>query len=103
MFDTVTVLTVTSPVKVIVASPETLSPPSIVKVVPLIDAVIGSVISTILGSSISSVINAGTSRKRIYIEGDFVFYDPYAARICASVKLAWYISKFLKLIASLVV
>ena len=72
LFDTV--FTVTSPVKVIVASPETLLPPSIVKVVPLIDTVIGSVISTISGVSISSVSNAGTSRKRIYIEGDFLIY-----------------------------
>ena len=99
----VIVFTVTSPVKVIVDSPETLLPPSIVKVVPLIDAVIGSVISTISGVSISSVINAGISKKRIYIEGDFVFYEPNAARISSFVKLAWYISKFLKLIASSVV
>ena len=99
----VIVFTVTSPVKVIVDSPETLLPPSIVKVVPLIDVDIGSVISTISGVSISSVINAGISKKRIYIEGDFVFYEPNAARISASVKLAWYISKFLKLIASSVV
>src|SRR6056300_1653098 len=73
-FCSVNAFTVTSPVKVTDASPETFEPPSIVSVVPLIDTVIGSVISTIFGSSISSVINAGISMKRIYIEGDFVYH-----------------------------
>src|SRR5210317_2500067 len=75
IFCSVNALTVVSPVKVTVASPETFDPPSIVIVVPLIDTDISSVISTILGSSMSSVINAGISMKRIYIEGDFVYRE----------------------------